>query len=273
MRAARFAAALALGIAASAMLGGCASTTAGGAVGGDRKQLLLVSSQELDQMAAQGYAKLKADATAKGALNQDRALLQRVNAITRRLTPQTRIFRPDAPGWKWEVNVISSEQVNAFCMPGGKIMVYTGLAKQLKLSDDELAVVLGHEMSHALREHSREQVSQALAAQTAIGIGAALFGLGQGSADVAAAGYQALIATRFSRTDENEADRMGLELTARAGYDPRAGVSLWQKMIAAKSGAQPPEFLSSHPTDASRVQTIQSLLPTVMPLYVAARSR
>ena len=273
MRATRFIAALALGIAASAMLGGCASTTDGGAVGGDRKQLLLVSSQELDQMAAQGYAKLKADATAKGALNQDRALLQRVNAITGRLTPQTRIFRPDAPAWKWEVNVISSDQINAFCMPGGKIMVYTGLAKQLKLSDDELAVVLGHEMSHALREHSREQVSQALAAQTAIGIGAALFGLGEGSANVAAAGYQALIATRFSRTDENEADRMGLELTARAGYDPRAGVSLWQKMIAAKNGAQPPEFLSSHPTDASRVQTIQSLLPTVMPLYVAARSR
>jgi predicted Zn-dependent protease len=273
MPARRAIAALVLSIAASAMLGGCASTTAGGAVGGDRKQLLLVSSQELDQMAAQGYAKLKADATAKGALNQDQALLQRVNAITRRLTPQTGIFRPDAPAWKWEVNVISSDQINAFVMPGGKIMVYTGLAKQLALSDAELAVVLGHEMSHALREHSREQVSQALAAQAAIGIGAALFGLGQGSADVAAVGYQTLIATRFSRTDETEADRMGLELVARGGYDPRAGVSLWQKMIAAKSGAQPPEFLSSHPTDASRVQTMQSLLPTVMPLYVAARPR
>jgi predicted Zn-dependent protease len=150
-------------------------------------------------------------------------------------------------------------------------MVYTGLAKQLKLSDDELAVVLGHEMSHALREHPREQVSQQLAAQTAIGVGAALFGLGQGSADIAGMGYQSFIATRFSRTDESEADRMGLELSARAGYDPRAGVSLWQKMIDANGGSQPPEFLSSHPTDASRVQTIQSLLPSVMPLYAAAR--
>lgn len=271
MLAARCITVVALGLAGSAMLGGCATTTKGGAVGAERKQLLLVSSQELDQMAAQSYAKLKADAAGQGALNQDRALLQRVSAIAGRLTPHTRIFRPDAPAWKWEVNVISSDQINAFCMPGGKIMVYTGLAKQLKLSDDELAVVLGHEMSHALREHSREQVSQALAAQAAIGLGAALFGLGQGSADVAGVGYQALVATRFSRTDENEADRMGLELTARGGYDPRAGVSLWQKMIKSKSGSQPPEFLSSHPTDASRVQAIQSLLPTVMPLYMAAR--
>jgi predicted Zn-dependent protease len=255
----------------SLMVSGCVTTTAGGAVGGDRKQLLLVSAEQLDQAAAQGYAKLKSDSAAKGALNQDHALLQRVKAIANRLEPQTKIFRPDAPGWKWEVNVITSDQVNAFCMPGGKIMVYTGLAKQLGLSDDELAVVIGHEMSHALREHSREQISQALAAQTAIGIGSALLGLEQSTADIANVGYEALIATRFSRTDENEADRMGLELMARAGYDPRAAVTLWQKMIKAKSGSQPPEFLSSHPTDASRVATIQSLLPTVMPLYVTAR--
>ena len=274
MSAPRIVAAIILSLSSLAMLSGCASTTSGGAVGGDRKQLLLVSSQELDQMAAQSYAKLKADAAPKGTLNQDPALLQRVNAIASRLEPQTKIFRPDAPGWKWEVNVITSDQVNAFCMPGGKIMVYTGLAKKLNLSDDELAVVIGHEMSHALREHSREQVSQAIAAQTAIGVGTALLGLGQGSANIANAGYQALIATRFSRTDENEADRMGLELMARAGYDPRAGVSLWRKMMNAKTSGAPAPFLSSHPTDASRVQTIESLLPVVMPLYsAAARAR
>src|SRR4051812_45961403 len=271
MFAGRDIAAIALCVSSLALLGGCETTTSGGAVGGDRKQLLLVSSQELDQMAAQSYAKLKSDSAAQGALNQDRALLARVNAIATRLEPQTRVFRADAPGWHWEVNVITSDQINAFCMPGGKIMVYTGLAKQLKLTDDELAVVLGHEMSHALREHSREQVSQQLAAQTAIGVGAVLLGLGQGSADIAGLGYQSFIATRFSRTDENEADRMGLELSARAGYDPRAGVTLWQKMSEASAGSRPPEFLSSHPTDASRVQTIQSLLPTVMPLYAAAR--
>jgi predicted Zn-dependent protease len=254
-------------------LGGCETTTSGGSVGADRKQLLLVSSQELDQASAQAYAKLLSEASGKGVLNRDQAMLQRVRAIASRLEPQTRVFRPDAPGWKWEVNVITSNELNAFCMPGGKIMVYSGLISQLRLTDDEIAVVLGHEIAHALREHSREQMSQAIAAQTAIGLGAALFGFGQGSADLAGAGYQALIATRFSRNDEVEADRMGLELTARAGYDPRAGVTLWQKMIQASQGGRPPEFLSSHPAEASRVQEIQALLPTVMPLYTAARGR
>jgi predicted Zn-dependent protease len=254
-------------------LGGCETTTSGGSVGADRKQLMLVSSQELDQASAQAYAKMLSDASAKGVLNRDQAMLQRVRAIASRLEPQTRVFRPDAPGWRWEVNVINSNELNAFCMPGGKIMVYSGLIAQLRLTDDEIAVVLGHEIAHALREHSREQMSQALAAQSAIGIGAALFGLGQGSADIAGAGYQALLATRFSRNDEAEADRMGLELTARAGYDPRAGVTLWQKMIQVSQGGRPPEFLSSHPAEASRVQEIQALLPTVMPLYTAARPR
>ncbi len=254
-------------------LGGCETTTSGGSVGADRKQLMLVSSQELDQASAQAYAKLQSDASQKGVLNRDQAMLARVRAIASRLQPQTRVFRPDAPGWRWEVNVITSNELNAFCMPGGKIMVYSGLINQLRLTDDEIAVVLGHEIAHALREHSRAQMSQAIAAQSAIGLGAALFGLGQGSADIAGAGYQALIATRFSRNDEVEADRMGLELTARAGYDPRAGVTLWQKMIQASQGGRPPEFLSSHPAEASRVQEIQALLPTVMPLYTAARGR
>lgn len=252
-------------------LDGCQTTTSGGAVGAQRKQLMLVSSQELDQMAAQSYNKLKADAAAKGTLNTDAAMQRRVRAIAARIEPQTRVFRSDAPGRKWEVNVIDSKELNAYCMPGGKIVFYSGLIRQLKLSDEEIAVVMGHEISHALREHSREQVSQAIAAQAAIGVGAALLGLGQGSSDIAGVAYQSLIATRFSRVDENEADRMGLELTARAGYDPRAGVSLWQKMAKANSSGKPPEFLSSHPADSSRVHEIEALLPTVIPLYTAAR--
>jgi predicted Zn-dependent protease len=171
------------------------------------------------------------------------------------------------------VNVVASKELNAFCMPGGKIMVYSGLISQLRLTDDEIAVVVGHEIAHALREHSREQVSQAIAAQSAIGIGAALLGLGGGSAQVADIAYEKLIATRFSRTDESEADRIGHELAARAGYDPRAGVTVWQKMMSASQGGSPPEFLSSHPAESTRIQQIQSLLPTVTPLYEAAQRR
>lgn len=264
------AASLALSLAA---LTGCETTTSGGAVGAERSQLMLVSSAQLDQMAAQSYAKLLAEASQKGTLNRDAAMLRRVRAVAGRIQPHTGVFRRDAPGWKWEVNLLSGNELNAFCMPGGKIAFYTGLIGQLRLTDDEIAIVMGHEIAHALREHSREQVSQAMAAQTAIGIGAALFGLGQGSAELAGVGYQTLIATRFSRTDETEADRIGLELSARAGYDPRAGVTLWRKMIASSGGGRPPEFMSSHPAEASRVQQIEALLPKVMPLYQAALVR
>lgn len=253
------------------LLSGCATTTAGGAVGADRSQLLLVSAEQLDQMAAESYAKLLSDASAEGVLNNDRAMLNRVRSISSRLEAQTGVFRADAPAWKWEVNVITSDELNAFCMPGGKIMVYSGLITKLDLSDAELANVLGHEIAHALREHVREQMSQAMVAEGAIGVGAAVFGLGDASTNAAGVGYQALLATRFSRTDESEADRIGLELAARSAYDPSAGITLWQKMTSASQGGKPPEFLSSHPADANRVKQIQQLLPTVMPLYLAAK--
>lgn len=249
----------------------CETTTAPGAIGADRRQLLLVSSEQLTSMAEQSYTELKSAAQKEGILNEDQALLRRVQAVAARIRPQTSVFRSDAPGWNWEVNVLHSDELNAFCMPGGKIMFYSGLIQQLDLSDAEIAIVMGHEIAHALREHSREQMSQAIAAQTAIGIGATLIGLGQASTDLAATGYQALVATQFSRTDETEADRIGLELSARAGYDPRAGITLWQKMMNANSGGKPPELLSTHPADTSRIREIQSLLPTVMPLYEATR--
>ena len=255
------------------LLAGCQTTTTGGAVGAQRSQLLLVPSQQLEKMAAQSYAKLTAEADKKGALNQDNALLARLRAVAERIKPQTAAFRKDALAWKWEVNVTSSKELNAFCMPGGKIMFYSGLTDQLHLTDDEIAVVMGHEIAHALREHSREQVSQAIAAQAVIGVGAALLGLGQVSSDLANSVYEAFVAKKFSRNDEAEADRIGLELAARAAFDPRAGVTLWQKMMAASKGAQPPELFSSHPDSAVRIGQIQSLLPTVMPLYEAARSR
>jgi predicted Zn-dependent protease len=256
------------------MFSGCTTTTASGAVGANRPQLMLLSSEKINQMAAQSYTQLKSGATTKGTLNADPVMLERVRAIAARIEPETAVFRRDAPAWKWEVNVISSDELNAFCMPGGKIMFYSGLINKLHLTDDEIAIVMGHEISHALREHSREQISQAYAAQTAIDLGAALLGLGGGASDLANFGYKNFIATKFSRTDESEADRIGLELTARAGYDPRAGVTLWKKMIQASQGSsRPPEFLSTHPAESDRVQQIEALLPTVMPLYEAARQR
>jgi predicted Zn-dependent protease len=253
------------------LLNGCTTTTAGGAVGSNRPQLMLISSEKLDQMSAESYTNLLTDAAGKGTLNRDPEMLARVRAVAARIEPKTAVFRPDAPGWHWEVNVISSKELNAFCMPGGKIMFYSGLITTLKLSDDEIAIVMGHEIAHALREHSREQVSQAIAAQAAIDLGTTLLGLGSNSADLASMGYKNFIATKFSRTDESEADRIGLELAARAGYDPRAGVTLWRKMIqASKGGGRPPEFLSTHPAEENRIQEIESLLPTVMPLYQKA---
>lgn len=258
---------------ALAMTSACGTTTtSSGSVGADRSQLMLISSEQIDELAAESYANLKSEASQQGILNKDPAMLQRVRTIASRIQPQTGVFRADAPGWAWETNVIHKDELNAFVMPGGKIMIYSGLINQLNLTDDEIAVVMGHEIAHAVREHSREQISQAIAAQTAIGIGAATFGLGQGSADLAGIVYQSLLATRFSRAHESEADRVGLELSARAGYDPRAGVTLWQKMIDSRHGGNPPEFLSSHPADASRVQQIQALLPTVMPLYRVAQA-
>ena len=257
---------------AALQLSGCATTTQGGAVGANRKQLLLISSSEMEKMAAQSYSKLTKEAADKKALNADPVLTQRVQRIAAHIEPHTAVFRRDAPAWKWEVNVVSTDELNAFCMPGGKIVFYSGLIKRLELSDDEIAVVMGHEIAHALREHSREQVSQAMAAQATIGVGAALLGLGSGTASLAQTGYDALIATKFSRDDESEADRIGLELAARAAYDPRAGVSLWQKMTKAAQGGQP-EFLSTHPAGANRVQQIESLLPIVMPLYEGAKRR
>ena len=242
-------------------------------MGADRPQLMLVSSAQLVRLADESYARLRAESTEKRTLNVDTAMLQRVRAIAAQLQPQTAVFRPDAPAWKWEVNVIESPELNAFCLPGGKIMVYSGMIDQLRLSSDEIAIVLGHEIAHALREHAREQVSQAIAARTAIGIGASLLGLGSGSTEIAGAAYEALVATRFSRVDEAESDRIGLELAARAGYDPRAGVTVWQKMLDARQGGRPPEFLSTHPTEASRIRDIESLVPRVLPLFEAARRR
>jgi predicted Zn-dependent protease len=244
-------------------------TTQPGAVGVDRKQHMLVSEQEIEKGADVAYQQELDKAKQKGALNTDREIYQRVQNITRRLIPQTGTFRPDAPRWQWEVNVQTTEDVNAYCMPGGKIMVYTGLIQQLHATDAELAAVIGHEIAHALREHSRERISRAYAEQLALaGIAVATGASGatmQLASQVSAVTFQ----LPHSREQEAEADRIGLELMARAGYDPSAAVTLWQKMGKLSSGG-PPEFLSTHPSGESRIRDLQALVPRVTPLYQAA---
>ena len=229
----------------------------------------IVPATQLEQAASQQYLQLRREAASKGALAPDgNAQLERLRYIAGRLIPFTYEWNPRARDWNWEVNLIGSKQINAFCMPGGKIAFFWGIVDRLKLSDDEVAVVMGHEMTHALREHSREQLGKNMATRGAIELGAAIFGLGSGGRLAAGLGGQ-LLSLRFGRDDELEADLVGLELAARAGYNPAAGVTLWKKMAAAGGGSQI-EFLSTHPSGTSRISDIQRNLPKVEPLYARA---
>jgi predicted Zn-dependent protease len=258
-----------------AALCGCQSvqTTEGGVVGVERKQSMstLVSSAQMDRSAAEAYAQVLAEARGKNQLNRDPAQVARVRGIANRLIPSTAAFRADAPGWKWEVNVISSQEVNAWCMPGGKIAVYTGLLSQLKLTDEELAAVMGHEIAHALREHGRERASEQMAEQVGVQVLSVLTGV---NLDTQLTGIilNVTLSLPNSRTHETEADRIGVELAARSGYDPRAAASLWQKM-GSLGGDKPPQWLSTHPSDQNRTRDVQGYAERVMPLYEAARTR
>ncbi len=255
-------------------LAACASTTQNSVSGVQRHQFLLLPTSTVNQMSSQSYAQTIQEAQKKQTLNADKALLNRVKTISNRLIAQVGVFRPDASQWKWEVNVEKNDQLNAYCMPGGKIMVYSGLAEKLKATDDELAAVIGHEIAHALREHGRERMSQAYVQQFGLQALASLIGgnMGTIAAQGAGMGSQLLFALPNGREQEREADRMGLELAARAGYNPEAAVSLWQKMTAANQNSQP-EFLSTHPSSTNRIKDLQALTPKVMPLYLAAKAK
>ncbi|WP_131667818.1 M48 family metallopeptidase [Psychrobacter pygoscelis] len=247
-------------------LSGCASTTSAGAVGVDRQQLLLISSEQVQQMSAQSYNKSIAEAKQRRLLDTNPAQLARLKRIANNLVNQVSVYRPDAARWNWEVHTIKSKSLNAFVMPGGKVMFYTGIIDRLNLTDDEIAAIMGHEMAHALREHSRERLSREVATQTGIGIAASVFGLSQGQAQLAGVAGDLGLSRPHSRTQESEADQIGLELMARAGYNPQAAVSLWHKMQQASKG-EPPQFLSTHPSSSNRIAKLQALMPRVMPLY------
>jgi predicted Zn-dependent protease len=247
-------------------------TTQPGTVGVERQQTMLVSSGQVNQSAAQAYRQELKKAASKGALNRDPAQVARVRAIAQRLAAASGAFRPDAPRWAWESNVITSKEINAWCMPGGKMAVYTGLIDRLQVTDDELAAVMGHEISHALREHGRERASQVMAQGMALSVLGIVVGAGDSSVQLAQVITDVTINLPNSREHEREADRIGVELAARAGYDPRAAVTLWQKMARA-SGSGPPQFISTHPSPENRIRDLEVYAERVMPLYRAATRR
>jgi predicted Zn-dependent protease len=245
-------------------------TTQPGVVGVDRDQRMAVSSEQVNSGAVKAYSQMMAEAQKKGVLDKDPATVKRVQDITKRLIPHTATFRPDAAKWPWEVHVISVDEVNAWCMPAGKMAIYTGLIQKLNATDDEIAAVMGHEIAHALREHARERVSRQMGTQMAVGIAGALFGigeLGQGLGNMVA---DVTLNLPNSRLHETEADRIGVELAARAGYDPKAAIRLWEKMAKGSKGGQPPKWLPTHPAHEDRLKDIQVYAEKVMPLYQQA---
>lgn len=254
----------------SAIFIACMSSTSSGLVGADRNQLFLYSEAQMNQSAATQYSQVIAEAKAAKKLNTDPATYNRVQKIAADLIAKTSTFRNDAPDWDWEVNVIADSTINAWCMPGGKIVVYTGIINSLKLTDGELAAVMGHEISHALKEHSREQASRATLTQLGIAAISSIANLGDLGTMALALGAQYGITLPFSRDNETEADNMGTELMARAGYDPNEAVSIWKKMNSLTTSSTP-EFMSTHPSNSSRISNLQKIAEKVWPLYEEAK--
>ncbi len=256
------------------LLTGCqaVNTTGASAVGVDRKQYMfsMLSTNEINQTYAQAYQETLRQANAQGKLDTKSNNAKRLQAIGQRLIRQATYFRPDAAQWDWQVSLINSPELNASCGPGGKIIFYSGIITKLQLTDDEIAAVMGHEIAHALREHSREAMSKAYGIEVAkLGLGAVL-GLGQETMAIADTAVQYGMMLPNSRGAETEADLLGIELAARAGFNPNGAVSLWRKMEQASQG-QPAEFMSTHPSSSTRIATLQANIPKVMPLYEQAR--
>lgn len=238
--------------------------------------LLLLPASTVERSAAQQYDQLMRSAQQKNALNRDPAQVERLRRIARDLIPQSERFNKDALRWDWKVNLISSKSVNAFCMPGGKIAFFTGILDALKLTDDEVAAVMGHEIAHALLEHGRARMSEAVLKNVGISVAAAVFNLGSLSTELLAQAANLAVTLPYARKQESDSDLVGMELAARAGYDPRAAASVWHKMAAlagSKGGGQPPQFVSTHPSHETRIKEIEANIHRVMPLYESAKAR
>jgi predicted Zn-dependent protease len=233
----------------------------------------LAPEGEMDKAAAQQYAAMMGQAQQKGVLvSPNDQQVKRLRAIAQRIIPHTARWNQDAQQWKWQVNLVKSDQVNAFCMPGGRIGFFTGIIDKLKLTDDEIAAVMGHEIAHALREHGRDRQAKSTTTGLFAGIGGAIASAVTGY-DVRgiANGLGQMYVLKFSRDEEREADLVGLDISSRAGFDPRAGISLWNKMAALNQRGAPIEILSTHPGGEHRIQQIEDHLNVLLPLYARAK--
>lgn len=253
-----------------ALVSACASSTRPGAVGVTREQLFIVSAAEVEQLSSVHYANQVAKARSSGKLVASGPEYDRLVKIGNRIIRQASTFRDDTGKWKWQMTLIDAPTLNASCAPGGKITFYAGIIRRLQLTDAEIAAVMGHEVAHALREHGREKVSLA---QTRNLVTRLAFAQSSNRDQQLAAANQLaniLLTLPNSRESESEADRIGLELMARAGYDPQAAVRFWQKMANASGGNNQIELLSTHPVHASRIAELTALQPRVRPLFEAA---
>ena len=246
----------------AASLAGCQTHPVSG-----RQQLALVSEDQAQASSAQAYTQTLSEAQKQGKLSTDAALNNRVRRITDRLIAEAKLMYPPSREWQWSVAVIDDPSLNAWCMPGGKMAIYTGIVYKLKLTDDEIAQIMGHEIAHALLGHGRERMSRAIAMQGGMQLGSIVAGR---DLSILAPVADLALTLPHSRASESEADRYGVELAARAGFDPRAAVRLWEKMAAA-SGDGPPQFLSTHPAPGNRIQALNALMPQMMPIYERAR--
>jgi len=243
-----------------------------------RKQLLLVPESQAIQASTQAYAEVLAPIKKQGKLNDDPAMKARVDKITARLVAQAIKYRPETQSWDWQVAVIDDPKtLNAWCMAGGRMAIYSGIITQLSLSDDEIAQVMGHEIAHALAKHTAERMSTAMASEAALQVGAMLLGsdsvTSQMTLKAAAAATTVGVQLPNSRQQESEADRIGIELAAKAGYDPHAAPRLWEKMLQATGGKGQSDFLSTHPQSEKREAALAALIPQMMPYYADTSPR
>ena len=254
------------------LLVACTSTSRPGVVGVERTQFMMISAAQIDRISASSFEQQAKAAQKKNILITSGPQYERLKTIANRLIPQTAVFRDDTHSWNWGLQLIDSPMVNATCAPGGRITFYTGIINKLNLTDDEIAAIMGHEIAHAVREHGRERVSQAMAQNAIANVALAAAGAGSAqSIDAANQIMQYVLVLPNSRQNEKEADAIGLEIAARGGYDPRAAITLWEKMSKESKGKNPPEFLSTHPSNENRIKELAALMPRVMPLYEAAK--